>query len=429
MKRFTLLALLVASACGDSDEGSGLAAELAVVPGLDVLAADTWSDGRTRVIADFEQPVDHDDPSSPTFRQRLIIFHHDAAAPTVMSTQGYDIGLGLGTTEPTAILVANEVQVEHRFFGSSVPEPADWSKVTISQAAGDHHAVVAALSVYYSGPWVSTGASKGGVAALAHRRFYPDDVAGTVAYVAPFSVGLADPRYSSYVQDLGASSCGAALRDFQEDVLTEPRRGELVASLDETMNQRGFGTSTLGADRILELTTVETAFTFWQYGGVDDCRLIPDVADDSDNEVLAFIDATNRFALWSDEGIEADQGYWLAVVGEQGYPAVPKGHLGGLLRHDDQPTPLQMITATSSPPAYDPAPMQDVADWVATQASNVVLVYGARDPWTAGAFTVSGINDTSSHLVAGGNHLARLQSLPQSERDAVIDRLRAWVAR
>lgn len=429
MKRLLLAALLAACACGDDQQGLEVVDKLAEIPGLRVLAAEAWTDGRTRVIADLEQAVDHTGPSGATFMQRLVIFHRDAAAPTVLSTQGYGVGGGLGTTEPTAILQANEVQVEHRFFGASIPEPPDWSKVTIAQAAGDHHAVVGSLSVYYSGPWVSTGASKGGVAALAHRRFYPDDVVGTVAYVAPFTSGLADPRYRAYVQELGAESCGAALRAFQEDVLTEPRRGELVASLGDAMEAQGFGTSTLGTDRILEITTTETAFTFWQYSSADNCQLIPDVDSASDTEVLSFIDSTNRFALWSDQGIADDQGYWVAVAAEQGYPAVPTAHLAGLLRYDDEPTPLQMITALATPPAYDAAPMQDLADWVATEAGSTVLVYGARDPWTAGAFTVSGDDDTSSHVVTGGNHLSRLQSLPQDERDAVIERVQAWIGR
>jgi hypothetical protein len=186
---------------------------------------------------------------------------------------------------------------------------------------------------------------------------------------------------------------------------------------------------TLGTDRILELTTVETAFTFWQYSSADNCQFIPDADNDSDDEILAFIDATNRFALWSDQGIAEDQGYWVSVAAEQGYPAVPKAHLGGLLRHDHEPTPLQMITAVAVPPAYDPAPMQDVADWVASEATNVVLVYGSRDPWSAGAFSVSGERGTSSHVVTGGNHLARVQSLPESEQDAIVTRLQAWIGR
>ncbi len=427
MKRLLLAVSLAACACGD--DPPELADELAAIRGLRVLVSDPWTDGRTRVIADFEQPVDHGAPNGVTFQQRLVIFHRDVSAPTVMSTQGYGVGDGVGTTEPTAILAANEVQVEHRFFGSSLPAQPDWTKVTIAQAAGDHHAVVAALSDYYRGPWISTGASKGGIAALAHRRFYPDDVAGTVAYVAPSTSTLSDQRYATYVQELGSSSCGAALRTFQKDVLTEPRRADLVASLDDAMEQRGYATSTLGADRILELTTTETAFTFWQYGSADDCQLIPDVDADSDNEVLAFIDSTNRFALWSDQGIVEDQGYWISIAAEQGYPAVPKAHLGGVLRYDDEPTPLQMITALPEPPVYDPGPIADLTAWVATEARGMVLVYGSRDPWTAGAFTVSGANDTSSHVVTGGNHLSRLQTLPETEREAVILRIEAWAGR
>ncbi len=428
MKRLLLGFALLASACGGDDDfdGPDLAKELAVVPGLTVLEQVNLADGRSRVVADFTQLTDHADPASATFAQRLFIYHADAAAPTVLITQGYGGGGG-GISEPTAVVNGNEVQVEHRFFGSSKPETIDWSKLTMAQAAADHHAVIEALRVYYSGAWISAGSSKGGVAALAHRSLYPSDVSGTVAYVAPRSEGLADPRFATYVDELGAATCGAELRAFQKDVLTEPRRGQLTARLTTAMAQRGYAITQLGADRILELTTVETPFTFWQYTGEGNCDFIPDVDDDSDNDVLAFIDATNRFVLWSDEGIAEDQAYWLAVVQEQGYPGDTVTHLAGLLRYDDQPVPPQMVTAVNPVPAYDPAPMQAIDDWVATQASQLVLIYGGRDPWTAGAFTVSGANDTSRHTVALGNHLSAISDLPEAERSDVFARMRAWV--
>lgn len=429
MKRLTLGFALFLSACGGGDDDNGapdLAKELAVVPGLTVLEQRELADGRSGVVADFTQLVDHDNPAGPTFAQRVVIYHRDAAAPTVLNTQGYNAS-GSGISEPTAIVGGNEVQVEHRFFGTSKPETVDWSKLSMAQAAADHHAVIEALRVYYSGSWISTGASKGGVAALEHRSRYPNDVSGTVAYVAPHAEGLADPRFATFVNALGEDTCGAELRKFQKDVLTDPRRSQLAGRLATALAQRSYTVETLGADRILEFTTVETPFTFWQYGGEGACDFIPDVAADSDNDVLNFIDSTNRFVLWSDQGIAEDQAYWLAVVQEQGYPGDTVTHLDGLLRYDDQPVPPQMITVVSPLPAYDPAPMQTLDNWVATQASQLVLVYGERDPWSAGAFTVSGTDDTSSHTVALGNHLSLIGDLPEAERMDVANRIRAWV--
>lgn len=428
MKRLVVVLTLLASACGGGRDGGDLADELGELPGVHVYRVDPWSAGRVRVIADIEQPVDHDDPASPTFLQRVVIYHLNEGAPNVLGTQGYDIGDGTGIAEPTVLLEANEVQVEHRFFGTSRPTTVDWTTLSVAQAAADHHHVIEALSPHYRGPWVSTGTSKGGIAALAHRRFYPDDVRGTVAYVAPFSIGLRDTRYADYVTALGADTCGSELRAFQKAVLTEPRRGQLADALALQYRDWGLHYSVLGTDRIIELTTVETPFTFWQYGSTADCDTIPKVATATDNAVLAFIDRTNRFSLWSDEDINAEQAYWLAVATEQGYPADELTHLTALLRYDDRPIPLQMITAVLPPPAYDGGALQDIASWVASEASRLVLVYGGRDPWTAGAFTVSGNDDTSSHIVINGNHNARLQNLASEERDAIVARMQAWVA-
>ena len=44
------------------------------------------------------------------------------------------------------------------------------------------------LRPIYGAAWISTGASKGGMTVMYHRRFYPADVDGTVAYVAPQDV-------------------------------------------------------------------------------------------------------------------------------------------------------------------------------------------------------------------------------------------------
>ena len=36
-----------------------------------------------------------------------------------------------------------------------------------------------------------------------HRRFYPDDVDATVAYVAPISFGAPDDRYIDFLANVG----------------------------------------------------------------------------------------------------------------------------------------------------------------------------------------------------------------------------------
>ena len=87
----------------------------------------------------FEQPVDHDDPEGQKFGQFLSLHHRDYGAPMILATTGYANYMGDRLTEPTQLLRANQLVVEHRFFADSRPDPADWDLLRIRQAAGDHH--------------------------------------------------------------------------------------------------------------------------------------------------------------------------------------------------------------------------------------------------------------------------------------------------
>ena len=133
---------------------------------------------------DITQPLNHDDPGGPTFTQRAYLSHVGTDAPMVLRPDGY-AATEQSLEELAGILRANGLYVTHRFFPGAEPSPVDWTYLDIRQAAADQHRIVTELREIYTGLWVSAGASKSGMAALFHRRFYPDDVAATVAYVSP----------------------------------------------------------------------------------------------------------------------------------------------------------------------------------------------------------------------------------------------------
>ena len=108
-----------------------------------------------------------------------------------------------GASEVTRILEGNQVNIEHRFFLPSRPEPADWSDLTIFQQASDDHRLERALRSIYHGPWLRTGASKGGMQATYHKKFYPGDVDGLIAFVVPNDVIDWHDRYASFLDHVG----------------------------------------------------------------------------------------------------------------------------------------------------------------------------------------------------------------------------------
>ena len=136
-----------------------------------------------------EQPIDHRNPDGETFTQRIYISHVDPSKPVVLITAGYDAKYYY-TSELTSTLKCNQVMVEHRYFGRSLPDSVQWQYLDTWQAASDHHRIVEMFKELYQGHWISTGISKGGQTVMYHSFYYPEDVDVRVPYVAPLNFGL-----------------------------------------------------------------------------------------------------------------------------------------------------------------------------------------------------------------------------------------------
>src|SRR5574338_1267608 len=250
--RFWMATLLGLAACSGETEPrtpDELLAALRALPGVhDAAEMPTQSAGYHYYVLHFEQPVDHADPGGPTFLQEVSLLHHDEKNyPMVVHTSGYWDYYRDRVVELTALLGANQISIEHRYFGESRPEPADWSKLTIDQMAADEHEIVSALRQLYEGAFISTGASKGGMTAIYFRRFYPDDVDGTVPYVAPISFGAPDPRYNPFLDTLGPTDCREDVRAAATEMLANRREAFLAkAEAEATANNLAYTRIPLG---------------------------------------------------------------------------------------------------------------------------------------------------------------------------------------
>ncbi len=373
----------------------------------------------------FEQPADHDDPDGLKFQQQMTLLHRDRGAPLVLATDGYYIfPNGQGIAEPTALLDANQLRVEHRFFSVSRPEPADWSTLTIAQAAADHHRIVEALRPIYDAAWISTGASKGGMTAMFHRRFFPDDVDGTVAYVAPLSHSINDPRYIDFVQKVGEPGCRQDLIDAQRELLL--RRPAMQMRAQQQADVDGFTYDILGEELALEVVVLELFFVFWQYAGLADCDEIPG-AMASDDELWTFLDEFNPIRQQSDDSLLAFEPYYFQAAVELGAPAIHEEPLADLLLFPGADVPATFVVpGPGKDVMFDPAAMADIAGWVATEGDRLLLVYGEDDPWTAAEFELGAATDSLKLFVPGGNHGSKIANLVEPDRALAYQRLEAW---
>ena len=172
-----------------------------------------------------------------------------------------------------------------------------------------------------------------------HRRFYPNDVDATVAYVAPQDVINRLDSYVEFIQEAGTDPpCNLALRNMQRNTLL--RRPAMLAKLKELTARDGLTyESTFGsADRALEAAVLDTPFAFWQYGTQANCASVPGTAAATDQQLFDFIDQISGWSFYSDEGTAGFLPYyfqatraartgptWRARRVAEGPAAVPRG--------------------------------------------------------------------------------------------------------
>ncbi|PPK62796.1 S28 family serine protease [Actinokineospora auranticolor] len=409
-----------------SGHSTDIADRLRAIPGLTIVSESaTPPEGYRFFLLTFKQPVDHHRPKGATFEQRFQLLHKDTSRPVVLHTTGYNMPTTAFRSEPTRLIDGNQISVEQRFFSPSRPDPADWDDLDIWQAATDHHRIVSALKRVYPAKWISTGASKGGMTSVYHRRFYPDDVNGVVAYVAPSDVNNpSDRAYDKFFQTVGTDpACRTRLEDVQKEALK--RRTSMVAKYQAAADKAGWTfTGVLGSiDRAYEMTILDTGWAFWQYSLQADCVTVP-AKTATDDELYAFIDATAGFAFYADQGITPYAPYFYQAATQLGWPQPKFEHLRGLLRY-----PGLYQANSSLPPElrsrHDARPMVDVDHWVRTRSERMLFVYGANDPWGAEQFVPSR-RDSQVYTAPGANHGANIGALVAAERDKATADLRRW---
>lgn len=397
---------------GPADIGDALSA----IPGLTV-TSEYFSDPYRVFSLEIEQPVDHDHPGSEVFHQRLTLLHRSADAPMVLYSTGYFL---FGDADPSEIAYlsgANQLAVEHRFFAPSAPSPIPWQYLTIAQAAADHHRIVEAFRPLYGARWLSTGHSKGGMTSVYHRRFYPDDVDATVAYVAPLSFTTGDERYVTFLEQVGDPVCR------QQVVALQRRLLERKSALLPWMG--GFGAfSILGTEKAFEHGVVELPFTFWQYSGSGYCSQVPFAPNDT--ELWDFFAAYSGVAFTTDDQVVAFRPYFQQAGTQLGYPAFDESSF------ED----LETYPGTDRPDAYvepgmtlkfDAAAMADVDTWVRSGGRTLMFLYGENDPWSAGAFELGVAADSYRYFVPEGTHGSLLTDLPASEKAEALGTVSRWL--
>ncbi len=375
-------------------------------------------------------PVDHRHPKGPTFTVRATLLHRGTDRPTVVATSGYGLYTWNypGTYEATQIINGNQLDLEHRFFKPSRPEHADWDEqLTIRQEAADMHQIVRAFQRIYRRPWISTGASKGGMTMTYFRRFYPDDVNGTVADVAPNDAVDADDVYGDFQANVGGDAyadCRAALVALQRRILEDRAWFEDRLS-DSDLRFRILG----GPARALEVVAIEVYFSFWQYQSADEqCPRVPGESASRD-DVWDWVDSVVFWDYVDDRDIRPYIPYYFQAATQLGAPAPYEDEIADLLDYPGNDVAASWLPGWLKPLTFHPQAMADIDSWVRTEGTRMLFIYGEFDPWSAEKFDCGedgAARQCLVRVVPGGNHGSRVAVLPANARRAAIVRIRRW---
>ncbi len=421
-----LLGLLAAgaAACGDNDTQApeDVLARLRALDGVTVEEFETQTRPYANNVLRFTQPVDHGNHGGPTFQQRVSLLHRDLDAPMIALTSGYWDYYGDNPYELTELLAANQISIEHRYFGESRPDPAEWAHLTIRQMADDQHRIIDALRTVYPGAFLTTGGSKGGMTATYHRRFYPDDVDGTVPYVAPLSFGAPDLRYAGFLDTIGPPACRTAVRAAATEML-QNRRAALLAEAEAQAAEGNHGYTRIAIGPALEASVASLEWAFWQYFGVNFCIQVPSPGASS-ADLWKFLDLISPVTDNDDASIGRFEAYYHQAYAQLGYPDGGGAYLDPYLMYGDADYDRALPAGI---PAYDGgAAMQDIDAFVKGESSRMLFVYGEWDPWTGGKYALGQAADSLLLVQPQGTHGARLGRLAEGDRAAAFDKLLAW---
>lgn len=378
------------------------------------------------LIVMVKQPLDHSHPEYGSFSQRVILSHLSYDEPVVLVTEGYAADNEVGPryiNELCPLLYANQIFVEHRYFGKSVPDPVSWQYLTVENGAADHHHIALIFKQLYAKKWISTGISKGGQATLYYRLLYPDDVTASVAYVAPLNFSVEEKRHDSFIRHkAGTSSDRKRVKNFQQDVLK--RKSAILPMFEKYCNEKKY-IFKAPVSEIYDYCVLEFSFSFWQWGSPVD-ELPKAVA--TDKEVFDYFTKTISPDYFDRKTGKMVLPFFVQALRELGYYAYNTKPFKGLMQlKDTKGYVARLFVPEKARFPYEPAISIRLDNFIKKDAKNILFLYGGNDPWTASSANTGGNQNILKIIQAGGCHLTRINTLPESQNKLAMDVLNKWI--
>ena len=369
-----------------------------------------------------KQPLDHNNEDAGHFYQKVYFSHKGYSNPTAIITNGYNKDNN-NITEVATLTSANQLNVEHRYFGESKPEEMDYQYLNFEQVTADLHRIRTLFSELYNGKWISTGISKGGTTTIFYKYFYPNDVDVSIPYVAPLNYEYEEQRIYDFLDEVGTKDCRENIYQLQKELLANSDK--IIPLLKWYTKGRKLKFNYLSLEEAYEFGVLELPFSFWQYG--QDCDLIP-LEKDLETQVDYFLNVVG-LDFFSDRDMEAYGSHYYQSATQMGYYGYETEDFKGLLKHlPYEPHPHAAFVPNKMKVKWDGTLTNKAAKWIKEKGNNMLYINGAIDTWSATAVPPSDKVNSKWFFMKGKHHAnARIKNMTDEEKKIFVEALEHWL--
>jgi len=370
-----------------------------------------------------KQPVDHENPSKGYFHQRVFLSHQGFDQPTVLITEGYDRPRNR-INELTKLLNGNQLQVEHRYFGTSSPKEMDYQHLNLTQVAKDLHHIKELFKTIYKKQWLATGRSKGGATTLFYRYFYPEDVDVSVNYVGPINNAFEDQRIYKFLDTVGTKSCRDKIKSFQRHLLKN--RKSILPLLKVYNLATGNKYTYHSFEEAYEYAVMEYPFSFWQYG--QSCEDIPDTSV-SALGAMKYLNKVADMSFFSDGPTVGYAPHYYQSATEFGYYGYETSEFKGLIKAlPTDRNPHAAFTPDKQKVPFNGELLDKINAWLPENGHRIIHIYGSLDTWSATAVPPSSKVDAVWFMMEGKHHgNASIKTMSPTEKKKLKSTLERWL--
>ncbi|MGV9004936.1 S28 family serine protease [Flavobacterium sp.] len=386
---------------------------------------------------DILQSVDHNDSTKGTFLNRILLGFNSLSAPIVMESAAYGITKNYQDStykaELTELLNTNQLIVEHRYFGTSIPDSTSFKYLTYKQVSDDFHAIRQKLNTLFPNKWIATGWSKGGDAVFAYKFYYPNDVDATVAYGISVTTEKEDKRFEEFMAKKRKTPDGKKLYQDQLYLLKNKHR-LLPAFIDYVQDIKKYMKGDFieyDWETMYDYGVLELQNTFWQrygdyekfkkdiqlnYEGLIETGYEPKISKDNNNDKL----------LYFVDGIYSNKmkAHYFQAFSQGGYYCYDEKPFRKYLKQKDYP--LDFFAGEKT--VFDGSFRSNEIKFAETEMEKVLFILADTDPWSIICpIPMPSVKDNMKLILKNSNHSVKLQDFDERTRNHTLQKLRIWM--